>query len=96
MIHERFGLIEHLVQRLQYGAVRAYSSRANNFHVIIREALSRFERSLADVLAFPINASPPAYVSMAPSWPDRQQVADRFMADWEALVGQTETKFTRL
>ena len=94
-MHEQFALIEHFVQRLQYGVIRAYWSR-NHFHRFILEAASHFERDVNDVLLFPKDAAPPAYISLARACADRQQVAERFMIDWQSVVDETETKLTRL
>lgn len=95
LVQEQFALIEHFVQRLQDGVIRAYWSR-NHFQTFILEAMSHFERNLSDVLLFPKDAAPPAYIALSRACTERQQAAERFMIDWESVVDETETKLTRL
>lgn len=99
VVLDEFGVMEHFVQRLQHGVTRAYWSR-NHFQVLVREALAQFERDLNAVLALALNARPPAYVSLHRAsrrdCAHEQQVAQRFMTDWESVINETDTKLTRL
>lgn len=97
VVFGQFSLVEHFVQRLQLGVLRAYSSRSN-FHNFIQEAICRFEKDMDHLVNAPRCSDPPAYLTLAASadYPSRQQMAQRFMMSWESIVTETDTKLTRL
>ncbi|XP_057365857.1 uncharacterized protein LOC130686728 [Daphnia carinata] len=91
-------LVEHFVQRLQLGVLRAYASRTN-FHNFIQEAISQFEKDMARLVnAWKCTAIPTCSMALdadSSAICNRQQMAQRFMTNWESIVTETDTKLTR-
>lgn len=101
VVFDQFSLVEHFVQRLQLGVLRAYSSRTN-FHNFIQEAIGRFEKDMGYLVNAPNHTELPAYYVLVASDSSlaaaaaRHQMAQRFMTNWESIVSETDTKLTRL
>ena len=91
MVFEHFSLVEHFIQRLQHNVLRAYFSRTR-FHLLIQEAIRQFETDVQHVSS--PTADVPVYLALVS--PSPQQVAQRFMATWETLIAETDTKLTHL
>lgn len=92
-------VVDHFVQRLQLGVLRAYSSRTN-FHSFIQEAISQFEKDMARLVnAAKCTEIPACFMALdaaSSAICNRQQMAQRFMTNWESIVTETDTKLTRL
>ena len=92
---ENFGLIEHFMQRLQLGVLRAISSRIH-FGTLMHEAVDQFGRDLAN-LRCSYNETPAYSILIeAPGPLTSKLVANRFMTQWESIVSETDTKLTHL
>lgn len=92
-------VVDHFAQRLQLGVLRAYSSRTN-FHSFIQEAISQFEKDMARLVnAAKCTEIPACFMALdaaSSAICNRQQMAQRFMTNWESIVTETDTKLTRL
>ena len=95
IIFEQFSLMDHFVQRLQYGVLRAYASR-NHFLTFIHEALFTFEKDLMNIISGLTKTDYPVYLSLSNPQSKSSQVAQTFMTNWESIIKETDTKMTRL
>ena len=87
--------MDHFVQRLQYGVLRAYASR-NHFLTFIHEAILTFEKDLVNIIQGP-KTEYPVYLSLSSQSQSKPSVvAQRFMANWESIIKETDTKLTNL
>lgn len=87
--------MDHFVQRLQYGVLRAYASR-NHFLTFIQEALFTFEKDLVNIINGSTESESPVYLSLSSPQSRSSVVAQTFMANWEYIIKETDTKMTRL
>ena len=87
--------MDHFVQRLQYGVLRAYASR-NHFLTFIHEALFTFEKDLMNIISGLTKTDYPVYLSLSNPQSKSSQVAQTFMTNWESIIKETDTKMTRL
>lgn len=100
IVFHHFSLLEHFVQRLQHNVLRAYFSRTR-FQGLIQEAIRQFESDIQHVSSSSssssLNSDLPVYLALISSLKSAsQQVSQRFMATWETVITETDTKLTHL
>jgi len=101
IVFHHFSLLEHFVQRLQHNVLRAYFSRTR-FQGLIQEAIRQFESDVQHVSSSSsssssLNSDLPVYLALLSSLKSAsQQVSQRFMATWETVITETDTKLTHL